>query len=163
MINFYSPFLNNTIYVGGIESNIDKLSFFSRKNAIATTKKLLNKFFFLSKFFYYACTFIDVPGFNGIMCLSYSKKNYPEIKVSIESKCTEILINVENEYISVPMLYYVYNHNEPIRTNINGNENYQEDFRKYLKFLLDNNKKLSKSEFDSFYAKNPAYKIKWLS
>lgn len=160
-------FSNNLIstkseFIDGVLTDFHDLGYFGKKSAIKRIKSLQEKFSFLIQTFEYNYSFIDVPGFNGIVVICYEKNNSPDISVCLERGCCELLINIDGENISVPLLYYVYNHEKPIRVQIDGNDLYIDDYTRYLSFLLKNIHSLSISEYRNFYKKNPAFEIKWL-
>ncbi len=154
---------NKEIYVDGIYINFHKLGYFSRKSALKKAMVLKHKFDFLTSILGYHCYSIDIPGIFDITIISYKKDECPEIQVTLERKNVELTMVIENEKISIPLIYYVYNHNQSIRCSVNDNCHYIEDYTKYIFFLLENKEKLNKREIDEFYKKNPAYKIQWLS
>ena len=118
---------NNEFYVDGIYINFHKLGYFSRKSALNKALQLKHKFDFLTSILGYHCYSIDIPGIFDITIISYKKDEYPEIQVSLERKYVELTMEIENDKISVPLIYYVYNHNQSIRYSINGNCHYIED------------------------------------
>ena len=159
----FSAIQNNEIIVDGISINFHKLGYFSRKSALKKAMNLKQKFDFLISVIGYHCYSIDIPGIFDITILSYKKEKCPEIQVTLERRYIELTMEIENDKISIPLIYYVYNHNQSIRCTINNNSHYVEDYTKYILFLLENKDKLNKQEINEFYKNNPAYKIQWLS
>ena len=103
-------FSNNLIsakneFVDGVLTDFHNLGYFGKKSAIKRIKSLQEKFSFLIRIFEYNYSFIDVPGFNGIVVICYEKNNSPDISVCLEQGYCELLINIDVKIFQSP--YYI--------------------------------------------------------
>jgi hypothetical protein len=122
-------------------------------------------FEFLEKENGYTLVEIENDNFFDVICAIYKKENCNDVQIIYERGYYDFEIKINDEYISLALIYRYFFQNSEIRLYYpgdNGFKNLVNDVKKYFSICIERLPNISLVEIRSFYHKNPVYRLNWL-